>query len=85
MVQLLQKGQAQKLDSNLNINQAMLIKVKILIEDKLGVSKTFFTTYGKQNQSPAENAMYQNKLNELQQQGFGMSHTGIHINHLKRK
>ena len=33
--------------------------------------------------SPAENEMYQNKLNELQQQGFGMSHTGIHIKHLK--
>ena len=88
MVQLLQKGQAQKLDSNFNINQAMLIKAKILLEDRLGVPKTFFTTYGKQNQSPAENAMYQNKLNELQQQGFGMSHTGInikHLKHLKRK
>ena len=46
MVQLLQKGQAQKLDSNFNINQAMLIKAKILLEDKLGVPKTFFTTYG---------------------------------------
>ena len=83
MVQLLQKGQTQKLDSNFNINQAMLIKAKILLEDRLGVPKTFFTTYGKQNQSPADNAMYQNKLNELQQQGFGMSHTGITIKHLK--
>ena len=42
----------------------MLIKAKILVEDKLGVLKTFFTTYRKQNQSPAEIAMYQNKLNE---------------------
>ena len=37
MVQLLQKGQAPKLNSNVNINQAMLIKAKILLEDKLGV------------------------------------------------
>ena len=29
----------QKLDSNFNINQAMLIKTKILLKDRLGSSK----------------------------------------------
>ena len=73
MIQLLTKAQAQKLDSNFNINQGMLIKAKILLEDKFGVPKTFFTTYGKAGQPAADITMYENKLRELQQQGFGMS------------
>ena len=85
MIQLLTKAQSQKLDSNFNINQGMLIKAKILLEDKFGVPKTFFTTYGKAGQPAADITMYENKLRELQQQGFGMSHTGIHKKHLKRK
>ena len=85
MIQLLTKAQAQKLDSNFNINQGMLIKAKILLEDKFGVPKTFFTTYGKAGQPAADITMYENKLRELQQQGFGMSHTGINKKHLKRK
>ena len=85
MIQLLTKAQQQKLDSNFNINQGMLIKAKILLEDKFGVPKTFFTTYGKAGQPAADITMYENKLRELQQQGFGMSHTGINKKHLKRK
>ena len=72
-----------KLDSNFNINQGMLIKAKILLEDKFGVPKTFFTTYGKAGQPAADITMYENKLRELQQQGFGISHPGIHIKHLR--
>ena len=41
MVQLLQKGKLQKLDSNFNINQGLMIQAKILIEDKMGVPKSF--------------------------------------------
>ncbi len=85
MVQLLTKAQAQKLDSNFNINQGMLIKAKIFLEDKFGVPKTFLTSYGKAGQQAADKTMYENKLWELQQHGFGMSHTGIHIKHLKHK
>ncbi len=47
MIQLLTKAQAKKLDSNFNINQGMLIKAKILFEDKFGVPYIFLTTYGK--------------------------------------
>ena len=83
MVQLLQKAKAQKLDSNFNINQGLMIQAKILMEDKTGVPKTFFAAYGRQNKQPAEIAMYENKLNELEQQGFGLSHSGIHLTHLK--
>ena len=63
----------------------MLIKTKILLEDKFAVPKTFFTTYGKAGQPAADITMYENKLRQLQQQGFGTSHSGIHKKHLKRK
>jgi len=29
--------------------------------------------------------MYENKLKELEQQGFGLSHSGIHLKHKKQK
>ena len=29
--------------------------------------------------------MYKNKLNELELQGFGLSHSGIHLKHLKNE
>jgi len=85
MVQSLQRGKVQKLDSNFNINQGLMIQTKILLEDKFGVPKTFFATYGKQNKQPSEIAMYENKLKELEQQGFGMSHSGIHTKHLRKR
>ena len=37
MVQLLEKAKAQKLDSNFNINQGLMIQAKILLEEKMGV------------------------------------------------
>ena len=85
MVQLLQKAKAQKLDSNFNINQGLMIQAKILMEDKMGVPKTFFASYGRQNKQPTEIAMYENKLKELEQQGFGLSHSGIHLKNLKKR
>jgi hypothetical protein len=57
MVQLLTKAQEQILDSNFNINQGMLIKAKILLEDKFAVPIAF----------------------------FGISHSGIHIKHLRKR
>ena len=85
MVQLLQKAKSQKLDSNFNINQGLMIQAKILMEDKMGVPKTFFASYGRQNKQPTEIAMYENKLNELEQQEFGLSHSGVHLKHLKKR
>ena len=61
-----------------------MIQAKILMEDKMGVPKTFFTTYGRQNKQPTEIAMYESKLKELEQQGFDLSHSGIHLKHLKK-
>ena len=84
MVQLLQKGKLQQLDSNFNINQGLMIQTKILMEDKMGVPKSFFASYGRINKSPEENAMYEGKLKELEQQGFGLSHSGIHTKHLRK-
>ena len=81
MIESLQKAQAQKLDSYFYINQAMVVKGEILLEDKLGVPKTVFTTFGRQNKPQAENTMYENKIKEVQQQGFGMSYCGIHTKH----
>lgn len=71
MVASLTKAKNQKLDSDFNINQAMLIKAKILLEDKLGVPKEFFTKYGIDSLTPDEIKLYQQKQSELQAQGFG--------------
>ena len=62
-----------------------MIQAKILMEDKTGVPKTFFANYERQNKTPEENAMYENKLKELEQQGFGLSHSGLHLKHLKKR
>ena len=82
MVQSLNKARANKLDSNFNINQAELIRLKILLK-KAGAKPEWFTTYGRASETPSDIIMYENKLKQLQQQGFGMSHSGIHIKHLK--
>jgi hypothetical protein len=84
MVQSLNKARANKLDSNFNINQAEIIRIKILLE-KAGAKPEWFTTSGRASETPSDITMYENKLRELQQQGFGMSHTGIHIKHLRNK
>ncbi len=42
MVQLIAQGRRSGNDSNFNLNQADLIKAKILLEDKLGVPKAWF-------------------------------------------
>lgn len=61
-------------DINLNLNQADLIEAKILLEDKLGVPKSWFASYGRQHiKDPATEAMYQTDLNALQQAGLGKS------------
>ena len=84
MVQSLNKARANKLDSNFNINQAELIRLKILLE-KAGAKPEWFTTYGRASETPTDIIMYENKLKQLQQQGFGLSHSGIHIKHLSKR
>ncbi len=84
MVQLIAQGRRTGKDSNFNLNQADLIKAKILLEDKFGVPKSWFASYGREHiKQPATAAMYQNKLNELQQTGFGVSGQGIHERHAR--
>ncbi len=84
MVQSLNKARANKLDSNFNINHEELIIVKIFME-KAGANPEWLTTYGRASATSSDIIMYENKLRELQQQGFGMSHTGIHIKHLRKR
>ena len=81
MVQLIAQGRRSGKDSNFNLNQADLIKAKILLEDKLGVPKSWFASYGREGKPQNVIDLYQNKLNELQQQGFGASGQGIHERH----
>ena len=81
MVQLIAQGRRSGKDSNVNLNQADLIKAKILLEDKLGVPKSWFASYGREGKPQNVIDLYQNKLNELQQQGFGASGQGIHERH----
>jgi len=84
MVQSLNKARANKLDSNFNINQAELIRLKILLE-KAGAKPEWFTTYGRASETPSDITIYEHKLKELQQQGFGLAHSGIHIKHLSKR
>ena len=84
MVQSFNKARANQLDSNFNINQAELIRLKILL-DKAGAKPEWFTIYGRASETPSDITIYENKLRELQQQGFGMSHTGIHIKHFRKR
>ncbi len=81
MVQLIAQGRRSGKDSNFNLNQADLIKAKILLEDKLGVPKSWFASYGREGKPQNVIDLYKNKLNELQQQGFGVSGQGIHERH----
>ena len=83
MVQLIAQGRRSGKDSNFNLNQADLIKAKILLEDKLGVPKSWFASYGREGKPQNVIDLYQNKLNELHQQGFGASGQGIHERHAK--
>jgi hypothetical protein len=84
MVQSLKKARASKLDSNFNLNQAELIHLQILLE-KAGAKPEWFTSYGRASETPSDITMYESKLKELEQQGFGMSHAGIHLKHLKKR
>ncbi len=84
MVQLIAQGRRSGKDSNFNLNQTDLIKAKILLEDKLGVTKSWFASYGREHiKDSATASMYQNELNKLQQQGFGVSGQGIHERHAR--
>ena len=49
----------------------------------LGVPKSWFVSYGREGKSQNVIDLYQNKLNELQQQGFGASGQGIHERHAR--
>ena len=46
MVQQIAQGRRTGKDSNFNLNQADLIKAKILLEDNLGVPKSWFAQFG---------------------------------------
>ena len=70
-------------DSNLNLNQADLIKAKILLEDKLGVPKSWFAQFGREGKPQSVIDLYKNKLGDLERQGFGASGHGIQERHLK--
>jgi hypothetical protein len=83
MVQLIVQGRRSGKDSNFSLNQAEFLKAKILLEDKLGVPKSWFASYGREGKSQNVIDLYQNKLNEIQQQGFGVSGQGIHERHAK--
>ena len=73
MINKLNDVRARKLDSNFNINQAELIRLKYYA-NKLGVSTSFFTTFGADSQAQKDLVpLAEKKLQELEQQGYGKS------------
>ena len=81
MVQQLNKATTMNLDSQFNIKQASLIKAKILAEDHLGISKSFFTTYGREGTPANDIQIYESTLKTLEQQGFGHNKFGLKDKH----
>jgi len=72
MLKSLEKAKREKLDYKFNIIQGEVgIKSKIFLEDKIGIKPEFFTDFGIDKLSSREATLYQNKLNELELQGFG--------------
>ena len=81
MVQQLNKATTMNLDSQFNIKQANLIKAKILMEDHLGVPKSWFTSFGREGTPANDIQLYESTLKSLEQQGFGHSKAGIKDKH----
>ena len=62
-----------------------MIKAKILLEEILGVPKSWFASYGREHiKDVSVLDLYRTKMNELQQEGFGSSMAGIHDKHVKK-
>ncbi len=71
MLRVLKQSLDAKTDATFNILPAMGgIAAKVAAE-KLGVSPTFFTTFGRERQSLETNALFEKTLQGLQQQGLG--------------
>jgi hypothetical protein len=72
MLSVLQTGLQQGNDVRFNILPSYAgIKAKVFAESKLGVDPKVFTSFGREHQSPDVNHMYEAKLRELEQEGFG--------------
>ena len=65
MVQQIAQGRRTGKDSNFNLNQADLIKAKILLEDKLGVTKSWFAQFGREGKPQSVIDLYKGKLRDL--------------------
>lgn len=74
MVEKLKNIEKNKEDSKWNTLQGRLgIQSKMFLEDKLKVPKSFFTTFGDYKNDSIENqTIAQQKLNELEQEGYGI-------------
>jgi len=71
-LQSLEKAKNENLDYKFNIYQGDIgIKSKIFLEDKIKIKPEFFTEFGIEKLTQEEINLYTNKLNELEQQGFG--------------
>jgi hypothetical protein len=72
MLSVLQQTVANKTDARFNTLPAMTgITAKVAAE-KLGVNPNFFTTFGREHQTPEVNALYEKTLKGLEQQGLGL-------------
>ena len=71
MLEVLRTGLAAGKDIKFNVLPAYYgIRAKVAAE-RLGVPQSFFTTFGREHQGPDLNHVYEVKLHELEQQGFG--------------
>jgi hypothetical protein len=74
MLSVLKQSLAAKTDARFNVLPAMAgIGAKVAAET-LGVNPSFFTTFGREHQSPETNALFETTLQALEQQGLGHVH-----------
>ena len=71
MLSVLKDGLAHGKDAKFNIVPAMTGIAGKIAAETLGVPQSFFTTFGREHQTPEVNALYETKLHELEQRGFG--------------
>ena len=84
MVQLIAQGEKKWEGQQLQPESSRLDQGEDTTGGEIRCAKSWFASYGREHiKDPATAAMYQNKLNELQQQGFGVSGQGIHVKHAR--
>ena len=74
MLSVLKQSLAAGTDARFNVLPAMAGIAEKVGAESLGVNPSFFTTFGREHQTPETNALFETTLQGLEQQGLGHVH-----------